>query len=64
MPYSLETILQTPKQQMKGDLFIRCPTTGQPIPIDLHTEIVALDIRKDQAETSALFEPISARHER
>jgi hypothetical protein len=31
MPYSLYAILPSPKDGIKGDIFIRCPTTGQPI---------------------------------
>jgi len=43
MPYSLETVLPTPKHDMKGDIFIRCPTTGQPVPTGLDTETVVFE---------------------
>jgi hypothetical protein len=43
MPYSLDTILSLPNDAIKGDIFIRCPTTGQPIPTGLHTGTVVFD---------------------
>jgi hypothetical protein len=43
MPYSFETILPPPKDRMTGDICIRCPTTGQPVPTGLDTETVVFD---------------------
>ena len=43
MSYSLDTILPSPKDGIKGDIFIRCPTTGQPVPTGLHTGTVVFD---------------------
>jgi hypothetical protein len=43
MPYSLDAILSLPKDDIKGDIFIRCPTTGQPVPTGLHTGTVVFD---------------------
>jgi hypothetical protein len=40
MPYSLDAILPSPKHGINGDIFIRCPTTGQPVPTGLDTETV------------------------
>ena len=40
MPYSLDAILPLPKDAIKGDIFILCPTTGQPVPTGLHTDTV------------------------
>jgi hypothetical protein len=43
MPFSLDEILPSPKDGIKGDIFIRCPTTGQPVPTGLHTGTVVFD---------------------
>jgi hypothetical protein len=43
MPYSLETVLPTPGDSIKGDIFIRCPTTGKPVPTGLHKGTVVFD---------------------
>ena len=40
MPYSLDAILPSPKDAIKGDIFILCPTTGKPVPTGLHTDTV------------------------
>jgi hypothetical protein len=40
MPYSLDAILPSPEDGIKGDIFIRCPTTGQPVPTGFHTDTV------------------------
>ena len=40
MPYSFDLILSLPKDDIKGDIFIRCPITGQPVPTGLHTGTV------------------------
>ena len=56
MVYSLDAILSSPKAGIKRDytargldrrgseIFIQCPTTGQPIPTGLHTGTVVFDI--------------------
>src|SRR5215469_14698188 len=36
MPYSLHTILPSSEDCPPGDIFIRCPTTGQPVPTGFH----------------------------
>src|SRR5262250_2902573 len=43
MSYSLDAILPSPKDGIKGDIFIPCPTTGQPVPTGLHTGTVVFD---------------------
>ena len=43
MPYSLDAILPSPEDGIKGDIDIRCPTTGQPVPTGLHTGTVVFD---------------------
>ena len=40
MRYSLDAVLPSPKDVIKGDIFILCPTTGQPVPTGLHTDTV------------------------
>jgi hypothetical protein len=40
MSYSLDAILPSPEDGIKGDIFIRCPNTGQPVPTGLHTGTV------------------------
>ena len=39
LPYSLDAILASPNDGIKGDIFIRCPITGQPVPTGLHTVV-------------------------
>ena len=39
LPYSLDAILASPNDGIKGDIFIRCPTPGQPVPTGLHTVV-------------------------
>ena len=43
MSYSLDAILPSPEDGIKGDIFIRCPNTGQPVPTGLHTGTVVFD---------------------
>jgi len=43
LPYSLDAILASPNDGIKGDIFIRCPITGQPVPTGLHTGTVVFD---------------------
>jgi hypothetical protein len=43
MPYSLDAILPSPKDGIEGDIFIRCPTTGQAVPTGLHTATVVFN---------------------
>ena len=43
MSYSLDAILASPEDGIKGDIFIRCPNTGQPVPTGLHTGTVVFD---------------------
>ena len=43
MHYSLDTILPAPPERTKGDIFIRCPATGRPVPTGLHTATVVFD---------------------